>query len=109
MSTKIDYSKPVETVNGEPVRILCTDGPGDRPVVGILGNAIVRWEIGGAKCPFSKTDLDLRQVLETLERWVVFYDDGLADTFCKKPPTGRHLLGAPIAIHHVKFKKGDGL
>lgn len=32
----IDYTKPVETNDGRPVRILCTDAPGPYPVCGIV-------------------------------------------------------------------------
>ena len=31
----IDWSKPVRTKDGRAVRVLCTDGPGDYPVVGL--------------------------------------------------------------------------
>lgn len=32
----LDLNKPVQTRNGDPVRILCTDASGDYPVVGLV-------------------------------------------------------------------------
>ena len=33
----IDFTKPVETVSGEPVEIITTKGRGEYPIVGYLG------------------------------------------------------------------------
>ena len=45
----IDFTKPVQTRSGKSVRILCTDGPQECEVVGIVeGEHVVRtWELNG--------------------------------------------------------------
>jgi len=43
----LDFTKPVQTKDGRKVRILCTDAPGDYPVVGLLGNTPYSWTIDG--------------------------------------------------------------
>lgn len=44
----LDLTKPVQTRDGRPVRILCTDCPGDsHPIVGIIGTAVCRWSMDG--------------------------------------------------------------
>jgi hypothetical protein len=45
----IDFTKPVQTRDGRPVRILCTDAPSCYPVVGLIedeGRPIV-WTLAG--------------------------------------------------------------
>lgn len=44
---KIDFNKPVQTVHGDSVRILCTDGEGHFPVVGIVNGEVMRWNLAG--------------------------------------------------------------
>jgi len=36
----IDWTKPVTTRDGRKVRVLCTDGPGKYPVIGIVEDAV---------------------------------------------------------------------
>lgn len=54
----IDFSKPVQTKNGKPVRILCTDRKltydgADYPVIGLLDNCIFTWTADGQHCESS--------------------------------------------------------
>jgi hypothetical protein len=45
----IDFTKPVQTRDGRPVRILCTDAPSCYPVIGLIegeGRPIV-WTLAG--------------------------------------------------------------
>lgn len=51
----IDFTKPVQTRDGKPVRILCTDRKGDLPVIGLLtlsdGREMVQsWHQNGMLC-----------------------------------------------------------
>lgn len=41
----IDFTKPIQTNAHESVRILCTDAPGEWPVVGPIG--LCRWDASG--------------------------------------------------------------
>lgn len=43
----IDWTKPVETRDGRKVRVLCTDGPGEQPVVGLLDGFPTTWCLDG--------------------------------------------------------------
>ena len=43
----LDFSKPITTRDGQAVRILCTDGPGERPIVGIVGVSAKQWGLDG--------------------------------------------------------------
>lgn len=46
----LDFTKPIQTRDGKPVRILCTDGRNEsHPIVGYLGDntAISMWGVGG--------------------------------------------------------------
>lgn len=50
--TKLDLTKPVQTRDGRPVRILCTDRKGEFPIVGLIASNydddIVRcWPVSG--------------------------------------------------------------
>ena len=46
----LDFTKPITTRDGRAVRILCTDGPGQFPVIGIYEGTttIDRWYAGGS-------------------------------------------------------------
>lgn len=43
----LDFSKPIITRDGRAVRILCTDGPGNEPVIGIVGDSVLSWHKDG--------------------------------------------------------------
>lgn len=45
--THIDFNRPVQTMAGDTIRIICTDAPGWLPIVGILGNTVHRWDLEG--------------------------------------------------------------
>jgi len=47
-ATQINYDLPVQTRDGRDVRILCTDAPGDYPVVGIVDEDVRLWRIDGS-------------------------------------------------------------
>lgn len=53
----LDLSKPVQTQDGRSVRILCTDGPGQYPVIGFAGDEMMvkAWSLSGK---FNKNDTD---------------------------------------------------
>ena len=44
----IDWTKPVRTKGGKDVRILCTDGPGFLPVIGLIDTNVCRWLLDGS-------------------------------------------------------------
>lgn len=79
MTKKLDLTKPVQTKNGSPVRILCTDRVGERPVVGLImspdgGETGVSWTLEGRKGPYYGTDAyDLVNVPEEVTLWFNVY------------------------------------
>jgi hypothetical protein len=119
----LDLSKPVCLLGSRvPVRILCTDAPGDCPVVGIVevDNVVMRWSAAGNHYP--NTDLlsqfDLINVPEEpreIVRWVIFYDnddDFLA--FSSEFLARDHAREYPDGISAIKqvplrFTPGEGL
>lgn len=62
----IDWNKPVQTVCGKPVRILCTDAPGPYPVVGYVHEAddvcTQSWTLDGKAYLDDVHNHDLEQV-----------------------------------------------
>lgn len=80
--TALDLSKPVQTRDGKPVRILCTDRKYSSPIVGLvpLNNNIeeVRsWNAFGRYFPNSSRphSLDLVNAPEKISGWVNVYEN----------------------------------
>ena len=76
----IDWTKPVRTKDGRPVRVLCTDGPGDYPVVGFVDKcpAAQQWTLAGAWEKGSTHEKDLENAPQRIQReyWANIYSDG---------------------------------
>lgn len=68
--TKIDFTKPVQTRDGRPVRILCTERKHDSyPVVGLIEicgkECFYTWDLNGRYCEhYNNNNLDLVNVPE---------------------------------------------
>lgn len=64
--TKLDLTKPVQTRDGRPVRILCTDRVGKYQMVGLIledGHEYVEtWNLNGQKYEGIISDIDLINV-----------------------------------------------
>lgn len=45
--SEIDFKKPVQTIGGDRVRILCVDAEGTHPVVGMVNGEIKQWTLEG--------------------------------------------------------------
>ena len=74
----LDLTKPVQTRDGRKVRVLCTDGPGELPVVGFIeGNVTTtQWPVGGEYYGGALRDFDLINtpaIPRTFERWFNVY------------------------------------
>ena len=69
----LDFNKPVQTRDGRKVRVLCTDGRGDHPVVGYAAcqNYLYSWRLSGHRYNTDETTItDLINVPETRVVWV---------------------------------------
>lgn len=74
-----DFTKPIQTRGGEKVRILCTDAPGDYPIVGLIGGNHVpeTWTAKGYHLNWDETPhvMDLVNIPETKTFWLNVYPD----------------------------------
>ena len=60
----ISMDKKYKTRAGQEVRLLCVDGPGEYPVVGIVGNWLATWTSEGTRYINSSNVYDLVEVNE---------------------------------------------
>lgn len=78
----IDWTKPVRTKDGRAVRVLCTDGPGDYPVIGIVdGECRCRtWTLDGIELTGNTGPCDLENTPQRIQReyWVNVYPSTLS-------------------------------
>jgi hypothetical protein len=73
----IDITKQYQMRDGRPVRILCTDGGGRFPVIGMLGEDLHRWnDLGRFYYWCDPGPFDLVEVPKRIKRtvWVNVYD-----------------------------------
>ena len=75
----IDWTKPVRTKDGRAVRVLCTDGPGDYPVVGFIDgvDGPECWHADGRYFESFGDNRDLENAPQRIQReyWVNVYED----------------------------------
>jgi hypothetical protein len=111
MSETLDFSKPVCQRDGTPVRILCTDGGGTHPVIGLVRGVVQRWPISG-DYGVGTGECDLLNVPETFrrERWVNVYLD-IDHYFWTKEEAKKNTYSGILARVKVlvEGKAGDGL
>lgn len=72
----IDMDHKYQTRDGRAVRLLCVDGPGCQPIVGIVDGAdsVDTWDARGAWLDRpGPSDWDLVPVTEKHEGWCVWY------------------------------------
>lgn len=77
---KISMDKKYRTRDGHDVRLLCVDGPGTFPVVGIADGCLETWDVDGS---YNGNDLCVWDLIEYHEPdirtiWVNVYDVGVA-------------------------------
>lgn len=85
----LDLTKPVQTRDGRPVRILCTDRKStlmDKPVVGLVTNKsgseiLDFWSLTGAKGTSIACEGDLVNVPERKSKWMNMYGGELGGFF----------------------------
>lgn len=74
----ISMEKQYTTRDGRPVRLLCVDGPGAYPVIGVFDDAVTKWLPTGEFCPKEQSRFDLIEVKPRVqcEVWVYRDEDG---------------------------------
>lgn len=110
----IDLTKPVVTkLNKCKVRILCTDAPGEYPIVGIIegSSAIVRWNMNGENAGHHINDYrDLINEPEPPKSlgWLVLYKN--KERYIYDYPA-RSLSSVNISeiesVHHLIYVEGE--
>lgn len=108
----IDWGRPVQTVAGKPVRVLCTDAGGERPVVGLIGDYPARWSLDG-KCGNAVWDI----VPQTRKGWVNIWPgaaDGMDQVGAiyptkKMADAGLSHESSRIACIEVEYFVGQGI
>jgi len=114
----LDLTKPVQTRDGRKVRVLCTDGPGSRPVIGIVdGNkGPSTWCLNGATSEgWFNPDLESESALintpatpRTFERWFNVYDTGeITSHVDRHDADGEIPWQTRIARKRVIFTEGE--
>lgn len=75
----LDFTKPIQTRDGRPVRILCTDGRNKtHPVAGYIGDdtAISMWGIEGSRVKNKQRFDDLINAPDVRVEWYGFNENG---------------------------------
>jgi hypothetical protein len=117
----IDFTKPVRTVQDKwPVRILCTDAPGNFPVVGLASvyTSPATWALDGRYTTGAGHPMDLENVPAPpkpfrSERWVNVYPHSsvMQDLFYSKAEADLNAGKQRVACVKVIIEgnEGDGL
>ena len=115
---KFDPTKPVQTRDGHPARIICTDAKGNWPIVALVSTSTTIPPYVAEETPFpfsadgrriigAATTTDLVNIPEEHEVWVRVYKNGYAHA--ETYPSGDSIAPTCIACLHIKFREGDGL
>ena len=85
----IDFNKPVQTKSGRAVRILCTDAPDAMPVIGLVGDELIRWSADGSFYAFYRcaSSYDLENVPEDTFVYLNVYLDSCKNMFVLSNPS----------------------
>lgn len=111
---KLDITKPVQTRDGRPVRILCTDKKGNYPVVGLVTNndgseTVNSYRHDGVYYSAGVSDADLVNAPERKERWLNMYPPSLGHSvypeFCTVRTAADKQAGPNrIGILHIVYE-----
>jgi hypothetical protein len=83
----LDITKPVQTREGRPVRLICTDRRGTHPLIGLISEKdeekLGTWMVDGSRFDTPGTaDADLINVLAKHRGWVNVFRNGPEDSDC---------------------------
>ena len=121
---QIDHTKCYQTLDGQPVRILCVDAPGDYPVIGYIDDGVSDPEAWTASGKYfsdsnSPSPEDLVEVREKrrLNGWINVFSDGVgeiawqskeqADSNASRINSKRRV--ACVDLSKFEYEVGDGL
>lgn len=101
----IDYTKPVQTVSGEPVEIVTTTGRGKYPVIGYIDDStqIRMWHANGASSSGCNDLVNVPPKPKTIVRYVILYNDESIRIAKNSSDRGINC----IACKRVEFTEGE--
>lgn len=107
---KLDFTKPLQTVNGKEVNIITAAGRGlsgqiPTPVMGYIGNSpnLTSWTKGGRH--YSHTDDRALDLIQTNLRYANIYMDGSVGLY---PTAEAALLTTKPQLARVKLEFSNG-
>ena len=111
-SPSLDLTKPVQTRDGRKVRVLCTDGPGELPVVGFIEDNVTttQWPVGGEYYGGALRNFDLVNTPaapRTFERWFNVYKSGSSFDHATREDADNMTYPDRIARKRVVFTEGE--
>lgn len=116
-SNRIDWTKPVYRIDDEkfecPGRVLCTDGPGEYPVVIAwrAASAVKTYTLGGLEfsgCPPAVRNAPEKPELVQYERWVNLYPDGrVSDYYLTRAGADKNATSHRLYPHRIVWNS-DG-
>lgn len=117
---QLDLTKPVQTRDGRPVRILCTDAQSITSVVGLISEEpgkerLFAWNAHGRVAGLAQLDAHTDDLVNTpvkrrVTGWLNVYPDG-AVYFGHKAKADLFAISSRIACIHIdiEYTEGDGL
>ena len=110
----IDWTKPVRTKDGRAVRVLCTDGPGDYPVVGFIDGVDGPdcWHIDGRYFESFGDDRDLENAPQRIQAdvWVNVYPNGNYYTYRTREAADKDVSSRFACVKiTIDCEEGEGL
>lgn len=105
----INFNKPLQTRDGQPVTILSTSGRDQYPVVGYIGDdvALYSWTNEGKMYADGSNSYDLQNVPETGVCYVNVFPDGTTCSYSKKEYATADYASERIACIRVEYKIGQ--
>jgi hypothetical protein len=114
-----DPDKPVQTRDGHPARIVCTNVKGARPIIALVTlsdgseSAYTCYKDGQSQ-RFEMHPFDLVNVPEKrtviVKRWLILYNDGTSLISSKPLPMGSRGVFAVRELNiHLDLTEGEGL
>ena len=108
----IDFTKPVQTRDGKPVRVLCTDKAGGHCIVGIVQHdtcdTVRTWTKDGLYWKASVSKYDLVQAPVKRSVWLNMYPDRVI-SYKDKVNADMHAMQDRVACIEVHYTEGEGL
>lgn len=109
----LDFTKPIQTLDGRKVTIFTTQAVGDFPIVGQIedSNGVFTWSASGKFDPYDEApEYDLVNVKTKNVAWLNIYSDhGGSFRYASKEEADKHASNTRIACVKIEYEEGEGL